>query len=308
MKTKITTNTWYQSNRRLAGLRRFALSITAFNIVGHTLLGFEQAWAHPLVALATGYSIAILLEMVYSWSVNKTPRFMGQGILGIIDFLLPVHIASLAISMLIYTNNRLTPLMFAVAVALGSKVLLRLPIANRSQHIFNPSNFGIVVTLLLFPSVSVSPPYHYTENIVGIGNFIFPVVLMIFGSFLNYRYTKRMPLIIAWFIGFSLQAIVRAVLFNTPLIAGLMPITGVTFLLFTFYMVTDPATTPNKTSSQIIFGLSVALVYGILTALHIVFALFFALPIVCFLRSLGMYTPATLNLNQTPIQPKQAIA
>jgi enediyne biosynthesis protein E5 len=41
---------WYQ-NKRVAGLWRFATAITALNILGHTVLGFEQAWATPLVAL-----------------------------------------------------------------------------------------------------------------------------------------------------------------------------------------------------------------------------------------------------------------
>ena len=57
--------------------------------------------------------------------------------------------------------------------------------------------------------------------------------------------------------------------------------TGVAFILFTFYMVTDPATTPSGTRSQIIFGAAVAITYGLLVICHVVFGLFFALLIVC---------------------------
>ena len=65
--------------------------------------------------------------------------------------------------------------------------------------------------------------------------------------------------------------------------------TGVAFILYTFYMVTDPATTPNKPREQFLFGASVAVAYGFLMVFHIVFGLFFALTIVCTLRGLGMF-------------------
>jgi hypothetical protein len=65
--------------------------------------------------------------------------------------------------------------------------------------------------------------------------------------------------------------------------------TGVAFILFTFYMVTDPATTPFEIRGQVFFGASVAAAYGLLVVSHIVFDLFFALTIVCALRGLGLY-------------------
>jgi hypothetical protein len=58
----------------------------------------------------------------------------------------------------------------------------------------------------------------------------------------------------------------------------------VAFLLFTFYMVTDPATTPSGWRAQVAFGLSVAAGYGVLMAFHVVFGLFFSLTAVCAAR------------------------
>jgi hypothetical protein len=78
-------------------------------------------------------------------------------------------------------------------------------------------------------------------------------------------------------------------LFDTPFGAALAPMTGVAFILYTFYMVTDPATTPERRREQIIFGLSVAAVYGLLMVAHVVFGLFFALTIVCTFRGVWMY-------------------
>ena len=71
--------------------------------------------------------------------------------------------------------------------------------------------------------------------------------------------------------------------------------TGVAFVLFTFYMVTDPATTPERTLAQVAFGASVALVYSLFLMSHVVFGLFMALVIVCVARGLGMYLLTCLS-------------
>jgi enediyne biosynthesis protein E5 len=68
-----------------------------------------------------------------------------------------------------------------------------------------------------------------------------------------------------------------------------MPMTSAAFILFTLYMIPDPATTPLKPARQALFGLSVALVYGVIQVLHLVFGLFFALLSVCAIRGLSLH-------------------
>jgi len=279
------------SNRadRLGGLRRFAVAITVLNILGHAFFGFEQSFAHPLVALAAAYSAELLLEFIDALCNHRAPRFKGGGARKFIEFLLSAHITGLACAMLLYANERLGPVIFASVVAIGSKAVLRARVGNGTRHFFNPSNFGITVTLLVFSWVSVAPPYQFTENMTGAGDWILPGVIVCTGTFLNARFTHRLPLIAAWLGGFVAQAALRSLFFETPFGAGLVPMTGVAFILYTFYMVTDPATTPEGRRDQIVFGLSVAGVYGLLMVNHIVFGLFFALTIVCAVRGLCMY-------------------
>lgn len=279
---------------RLGGLRRFAIAISILNILGHTVLGFEQSWAQPLVALATAYSVELLLEVLNSWSEGRKLAFSG-GLRDLIDFLLPAHISGLAVGMLIYANDRLWVVAFAAAVAITSKLLLRTQVGGKSRHVYNPSNFGITVTLLLFTWVSISPPYHFTENLDRIGDWLLPGIIVFTGSFLNTRFTRRIPLILAWLGGFVAQAIIRSFIFDTPLLPGLLPMTGLPFVLYSFYMVTDPATTPFRTRGQIFFGASVAAVYGILLMAHVVFGLFFSLTIVCTARGLYLYALAWIT-------------
>jgi Na+-translocating ferredoxin:NAD+ oxidoreductase RnfD subunit len=280
---------------RLAALRRFAIAITVLNIAGHAFLGFEQSLAQLFASLGTAYSLEILLELVDARANRRTPRFKG-GIRSLVDFLLPSHITGLAVAMLLYANDQIYPIIFAATVAIASKTILRAPIGTGSRHFFNPSNVGIATTLLVFPWVGIAPPYQFTENLGGIAHWILPCVFIITGTFLNARFTRRMPLILAWVGGFALQALIRNWLFGTSWVGGLVPMTGVAFLLFTFYMITDPGTTPIKPLNQIIFGAGVALAYAVLMIAHVSFGLFFALVIVCALRGAGFYL---LSLRRT---------
>jgi Na+-translocating ferredoxin:NAD+ oxidoreductase RnfD subunit len=279
----------HRKDNRLAALWRFATAITAFNVLGHTWFGFEQSWATPFLSLATAYATELLLEWVDSQVTGRQPRFLAKGIKSKIEFLLPAHITALAISMLLYPNARLLGFVFANVVAVSSKYLFRVEVGGRLRHFLNPSNFGITVTLLVFHWVGIAPPYMFTENLHPYGDWLLPLFLVCIGSFLNTVFTKRIPLVLAWLGTFALQGFVRNWIVGSPFPSTLLPMSGMAFLLFTFYMVSDPSTTPVNVRRQVLFGSSVALTYGLLLMAHVVFTLFFSLTIVCTLRGLSLY-------------------
>jgi hypothetical protein len=273
---------------RLAALRRFAITISVLNILGHTVLGFENSWAQMLVALAASYSTEIVLELVDSWARKRTPRFVG-GVTNFIDFLLPAHISGLAVSMLLYTGELLLPFAFAAAVAIASKVLFTVTINNSERHFLNPSNTGISLTVLLFPAIAPIMPWQFTEGLSSNLSSAFPVVIVCLGTFMNWRYTRRMPLVLGWVLAFAIQGELRCLVNGLPMVVGLVPITGVSFMLFTFYMITDPGATPSDWREQIVFGAATALVYSVLILTHIGFAFFYSLFIVSFARGLILH-------------------
>ena len=282
-----TSADWSQA-RRLGGLHRFAAAITLLNVLGHGFLGFENSWAHPLAALATGYALELLLEFIDARSQRRPLRFAKGGLMGLVNFLLSAHISGLAVSMLLYPNQSILPVVFATAAAIGSKAVFRITVDGRPRHAMNPSNFGIAITLMLFPWVGIAPPYQFTENVAGLGDWIIPLIIICSGTFINFRFTSRLPLLGAWLLGFVAQAAFRSVFFDATFIPSLAPMTGLAFLLFTFYIITDPPTTPGSTRNQIAFGFSVAAVYGALMAFHIVFGLYFSLIIVCSVRGIAL--------------------
>jgi hypothetical protein len=351
-----TVNKQYKPDQ-LGGLRRFALAITVFTLLGHFWFGFEQSYVQPLASVATAYVTQLLLEALGAWAQGRRPGFT-RSFGALLNSLLSAHISGLACAMLLYANGRIWVVCFASAVAIASKTVFRVPIGSAkgawplllyqfvlfvfllqtgevtshwipvapqwilafrlgvlalvlvlaalpppglaARHYLNPSNFGIAVTLLLFPSVGIAAPYQFTENLGSVGDWVVPMVIISTGSILNTWYTGRLPLVLAWVGTFALQAIVSSLIlwFSTgycPLAARLSVMTGVAFILFTFYMVTDPATTPEGPGAQVAFGASVALVYSLFVMSHVVFGLFFALVIVCTARGLGIYLLACVR-------------
>jgi hypothetical protein len=273
---------------RVAALRRFALSISALTVAGAFWLGFEDPWAQPVLALAVAYVLELALETLDARLTGRPPRYAGRGVAGFVDFMLPAHIAALSIALLIYPGDRLIAIVFAVTVAIGSKFILRVPVGGRRRHFLNPSNAGISATLLLFPWVGIAPPYAFTENTSGAVDWLVPAAFLVAGTMLNAKLTGKWPLILGWVGGFAAQGLLRAALLGSPVVAPLLPMTGAMFVLYTNYMITDPGTTPVRRDSQVAFGASTAAVYGVLTALHAAFGLFFALTIVSTLRGAGL--------------------
>jgi hypothetical protein len=275
---------------RYLALRNFALSLSVFNIFGYAILGFEQPWLWPLIALGTGYTTEIVFEVISAWANRRPVRFRGNGFRGLYEFLLPAHITSLAVNMLLYANNQIWPVMFGVIVGVGGKHVLQAPVAGRMRHYMNPSNLGIAVTLLCFGSwISIAPPYEFTENANTYFRVMIPLILTIAGTTINAMLTKKVPLIVGWVGGFAIQAFIRHWIWHVALYSALGVMTGVAFVLFTNYMVSDPGTSPFKARPQFIFGASLAVIYAVLMLMNVVYTLFFATAILCAIRGLGWW-------------------
>ena len=276
----------WTSERRLAGLWRFATAITVVNLLGHTLLGFEQPAAVPFVSLATAYLVELLLEAVSAWGMGRRPRFLG-GLRPLVEFLLPAHISALAVGMLLYANDQLWLVAFASSLAIASKTLVRVPVGPASpggvrptRHVLNPSNAAISLTLMLYPWVTIAPPYQFVEKVSGGWDWFLTALLFTSGSLVNTLFTGRVPLILSWWAGYAAQGVARALLNGTPVLGALAPMTGIGFVLFSFYMITDPGTTPESRKAQIAFGFSVAALYGVIVQSHNLFGIFISLTLV----------------------------
>ena len=132
---------------RLFALWYFTVLMVVWNLLGHTLLGFEQSWASPIAAIATAIVMQMLLEWVDATAKNRELRFAG-GVGPFLNFLPAALIPGFACGMLLYPNENLWPIIFATALSIASKVFSRLfassPEASaRFQLLFHRADRGL---------------------------------------------------------------------------------------------------------------------------------------------------------------------
>jgi Na+-translocating ferredoxin:NAD+ oxidoreductase RnfD subunit len=282
------------------GLRMSATFATIFTILGHTVFGFEQPVAQVFVAVGTGYFCALLFEWVDARANAVVPGFLGGGLRKFVDFLLPAHMTSITLSFLMYFNRRLWIMAFIVAVALGSKYVFRVRQNGRLQHFMNPSNIGIAVVLLAYQWTGVLP-WSFTIDIHGVWDWLVPLIIVALGFRLNLLFTGRLPTVASWLVTFIVLGLGRAWLQHTPIGTQLVVLTGIPNVLFTFYMITDPMTSPSRLRSQILFGSGIACAYFLLLTLHIQYMMFYSVTAICAIRGLGLYA-----LNRRALAAKPA--
>ncbi|GAA4227614.1 hypothetical protein FHR32_001570 [Streptosporangium album] len=312
------------TRRRDRDLRRLAGSITLVTVLGHIVLDFEQPYLAPVVGAVTGVGAAFVLETVEAWAWRRPARYRGTRCRQVAGFFLPSYITGLTCAMLLYAGARPMPVVLAVLIGVGSTYVLRVRVpgvgwrpegeaprdtgprrgtapraaghqagAAPGGHYLNPACLGVAAVLLLFPWVGVAPPYPSGESV--------PSALLVLGSVANARLTGRLPLVLGWAVGFALQGLVRGGPAGVPAPGVLLPMTGVAFVLYTTYLITDLDSTPARPRAQMAFGLATAVVYGLLAHLAVDFGLFFALLTVCAGRGAGLALLARVRPSAVPV-------
>lgn len=281
------------------GLRMSATLATVFTILGHAVFGFEQPVAQIFVALITGYICALLFEWVDARASGCTPGFAGGGFRKLFDFLLSAHMTSITLSFLLYFNQRLWIMALAVALAIGSKHVFRVYHNGRLQHFMNPSNFAIAVILVVYQWTGVLP-WGFTVDLHGSWDWIVPLIIVGLGLRLNLLFTNRIPTIVSWLVTFVALGAIRAWFQHGNVTAELVILSGIPMVLFTFYMITDPQTSPSPVKSQVLFGSSIACAYSALLLLHVQYTMFYSVTAICAIRGLWL---AALALRVPSVKP-----
>jgi enediyne biosynthesis protein E5 len=295
--------------RLLMGLINSSALATLLTVLGHTLLGFEQSLSQLATAIVTGYACAIGFESLDAWAQKRSPRYLGEGVAGFLLFMISNHMTSITLSFLVYPGDLHGVMAFTVACAIASKYLFRVRVDGKLKHFLNPSNTGIIAAICFFPFVNTIP-YAFTEKLSSQYDWMVPAIILLLGIRLNTLFTKRLYLIASWVLAFAVQGALRSFYVGTPLSAELFVLTGPAFVLFTFYMITDPMTSPERKSSQIVFGVSLAAVYSALMAVHVANQIFLTVLIVTGARGILMWYSERRKLAATtyPLQRETLVA
>lgn len=164
-------------------------------------------------------------------------------------------ITSCSLTLLLRTD--LVPLAaLAAIIAIGSKFLVRV----RGKHVFNPANVALVSLLLLSDHAWVSTGQWGSATIGALA-------LACLGMLVLTK-ARRAETTIAFMAAYAMLLIGRAYWLGDPLGIPLHQLQSGALLIFAFFMISDPKTTPNTAVSRIAFG---ALVAGIAYAIQFVF-------------------------------------
>lgn len=174
----------------------------------------------------------------------------------------------------------ISPWLYVVAgfIAIASKYLIRV----RGKHIFNPSNFAIVLLIFLSPFPAT---VEFTQW--GSDPWIFGAISLI-------------ALGIAFRAG-VLSGTLSFLTTYTAILVALLPfaperfashhygLIGPTLILFASFMITDPKTAPKGTTRLIIHGAAIACMYFTLEAIGIRYSLFLASFLVSLLNAISAW-------------------
>jgi Na+-transporting NADH:ubiquinone oxidoreductase subunit NqrB len=150
---------------------------------------------------------------------------------------------------IIFKANMLSTYFLVGFLSIAGKFVLK----HDGKHIFNPSLFGIVVCLLLTNDAWVSPGQWGNSWVVG-AFLAGAALLMLFK-------VGRVDISVAFLATLMLLEFSRTVIYlGWETEVFFHKFTSGTILLFAFFMITDPVTSPKSSKGRIIWGIIVAVV------------------------------------------------
>jgi len=217
-----------------------AVGDAAFNIL-------ENHPAPPWLVAATG---GVVLEYSPTFVAIVVTMFaeivLGRFFWGKWPHLASAYVSGISVGILI-KSSQLWPFVLCGLISIASKYVLR--IGNR--HLWNPSNFGVTMMLLLAPA-------HVASLSVQAGNNGWAVVIIwLLGGLIMYR-LGRFHIPLAFTAAFIPLAFLRSYMTGHAWQTEIAPITSPMFQLYIFFMITDPKTTTRTWRRQVLVAVLVA--------------------------------------------------
>lgn len=249
---------WPRFRSALTGLDpriTILLILASYLVLGVTLLGFNRS---PTQMLLTTVAAA-------SFETGFTRLFKGRWI-----FPLSAIITSCSLSLLVNYAHDHFLLLAPVFFAIGSKYVFTF----EGKHIYNPALAGLVFSLLLTDGLITAAPAYQWNGIESMS--LFMAMLAIF---LLLPKVNRHRLVLSFLATFTVLTALRALIMRWHLpfeTLFLGTLSSPAFFLFTFFMITDPATSPASPKAQLKLGVLLAVVDLIFHIRQSYFTFFYA--------------------------------
>ncbi len=244
--------------------------ITSILAIGDASYGILETHHVPWLAARTGGRITSYSPtFVCIFCTIACELVMARFYYGKWPHLASAYISGISAGILI-KSPALWPFLLGGTIAITSKYVLRIG----DRHLWNPTNFGITMLLLLAPDDVASLT-------VQAGNTVWAVLIIwVLGGLIMVR-LGRFHIPLAFVATFVPLAFLRAAVTGHSWVAEIAWITFPMFQLFIFFMITDPKTTPRARWAQVLVAVLVAVMDTVLRlAMKDVHSLYHALFIV----------------------------
>lgn len=239
-----------------------------FQITALGVLAFIQQWQGDFAP--EPYILALVVSMIFIFHYLSECYVRRKFTNALKVDYSSVIISALSLFLLLRANILwIYPL--AAALCVGGKVFFR----HDSGHIFNPANLAIVVLLLLFPSHAwISPGQWGSEGWLA--------AVMVCLAALVLSGARQLDIAAMFFGTYTALVVSRSLWLGDSFAIASHNLQNGALLIFTFFMITDPKTTPKIFYERFIFALCVAgLAYFMQYSFQIRESLFYALFIIC---------------------------
>ena len=204
-----------------------------------SLLTINFLWidfgAKPLYS-ALAISSALLTQVVCS-RLSNLPKIDLRSAL----------ITGLSLSLLLRANEPWLPAIAGI-IAIASKFALRID----GRHIFNPAGFAIVVLLLTSSGIWISPGQWGTS--------LWLATLLAFFAVLVLQAAQRSDIALFFLGSHAALLFARAYWLGDPLAIPMHQLQSGSLLIFAFFMISDPKTTPDSRTARFFFAFTAAAV------------------------------------------------
>ena len=183
-------------------------------------------------------------------------QFAGTRVAGLPRFdPLSALITSLSLTLLLRTDT-VALAALAALIAIGSKFVVRV----QGKHVFNPANIAIVTLILSSDRAWISSGQWGSA---ALGAFALACL-----GFIVLTRAKRADITIGFLASYAALLIGRALWLGDPLAIPLHQLQNGALLVFAFFMISDPKTTPNTARGRLLYAAIVASIAFVIQYVH----------------------------------------
>lgn len=219
------------------------LFLASFLGLGALARDFALTPAQVLLTLVS----ALLTQAAWQWGLDLPGQKNWSGYLSAL-------VSSLGISILVRADNAWAHPLLA-SLAMSSKYLIRSGPSACCSHVLNPANLAAFAAWAWLPGAWLSPGQWGTSSLAALW-------FMALGGLVTQRISRwdvSLSFLSAWALLLALRLWALDYAWNPGAAMWQQQISNGAVLLFAFFMISDPMTTPQRRSVRIGYALLVAL-------------------------------------------------